>query len=81
VSATVGSDPPGTPTAEMVARCKRRQRVVSGGFGSPDDSGQATPKFLTSRREGKRGWNVLAIQGNNGFPTEVTAYAYCEKKR
>ena len=34
-----------TPSASVIAHCKRRERVVSGGFGSPDDSGEATPRF------------------------------------
>jgi hypothetical protein len=80
-SATVGSDPPATETAEILARCKPKQRVVSGGFGSTDDSGEATPRVLTSRREGKRGWAVTAFVGSNGLPVEVTTYAYCEKKK
>ena len=70
-----------TPSAKVIARCKRRERVVSGGFGSPDDSGEATPRFLTSKRVGKRRWAVSAFYGNNGAPIAITAYAYCERKR
>jgi hypothetical protein len=76
----ISSDPPDPDTADLLVRCKRGQRVVSGGFGSPDDSGEATPRVLTSMKEGRRGWAVRAFLGSNGLPTEVTAYAYCEKK-
>ena len=70
-----------TPSASVIAHCKRRERVVSGGFGSPDDSGEATPRFLASKRMGKRRWKVSAFYGNNGAPIQITAYAYCERKR
>ena len=43
--------------------CKRRERVVSGGFGSPNASGEATPRFLASKRMGKRRWKVSAFYG------------------
>jgi hypothetical protein len=80
-SAMLGSDPPAVETAEILARCKRKERVVSGAFGSTDASGEATPRVLTSMREGKRGWAVTAFVGSNGMPAELTAYAYCERKR
>jgi len=78
-STTISSDT--TESADIQARCKRRQRVVSGGFGSPDDSGEATPRFLTSSKRGKRAWGVEAFVGGTGAPIEFTIYAYCEKKR
>jgi hypothetical protein len=80
-SQRISSDPPDPQTAELLVRCKRNQRVVSGGFGSPDDSGESTPRVMTSMRVGQRGWAVTAFLGSNGLPTEVTAYAYCEKKK
>jgi hypothetical protein len=51
--------------------CKRKQRVVSGGFAHP------TPNFgaRTSKRDGKRGWHLLAHASD-----ELTVYAYCEPK-
>lgn len=70
-----------TPSASVIAHCKRRERVVSGGFGSPDDSGEATPRFLASKRMGKRRWKVSAFYGNAGATIQITAYAYCERKR
>jgi hypothetical protein len=79
-SQRISSDPPDPDTAELLVRCKRGQRVVSGGFGSPDDSGEATPRVLTSMKRGRRGWAVTAFLGSTGLPIEVTAYAYCEKK-
>jgi hypothetical protein len=75
----VSSDIPNSETAEILVRCKRNQRVISGGFGSPDDEGDNTPRVLTSKKQGKRGWSVTAIVGGLGLTVEVTAYAYCEK--
>lgn len=80
-SGLVGGDPPAEQTAELLARCKRKERIVAGGFGSTDNSGEATPRVLTSRKQGKRGWAETVILGSNGLNTEVTAYAYCEKKK
>lgn len=78
-SAPLSSD--ADESAVIEARCKRKQRVVSGGFGSPDDSGGDTPVVFTSKKAGRRSWGVGAFVGITGNPTEVTAYAYCEKKK
>jgi hypothetical protein len=69
-----------TRSADVIARCKRRERAISGGFGSPDFSNQDTAKVFASRRAGKRGWSVNSFYGDFGAPVEVTAYAYCERK-
>jgi hypothetical protein len=59
---------------EQDAACKRRQRVISGGFAGPDFSdGGIRPS--ASMKVGKRTWQV----GGYAFG-EVTVYAYCEKK-
>jgi hypothetical protein len=79
-TATISDMSPETSSADFQARCKRRERVVSGGFGSPDDSGEFTPRFLTSKKLGKRGWEVEAFLGSMGGTIEVTAHAYCERK-
>jgi hypothetical protein len=79
-SGVVSTDIPDALTAELVARCKRRERVVAGGFGSTDDSGESTPRVLTSRKQGRRSWAVTAIVGSMGLTVDVTAYAYCEKR-
>ena len=68
-----------TPSAKVIARCKRRERRL-GGLRNPDDSGEATPRFLASKRR-KRRWAVSAYYGDNGGPIAITAYAYCERKR
>jgi hypothetical protein len=78
VSTTLSDVPPNTPFDSATARCKRGERVVSGGFGSPDDSGSATPRFMASKRAGRRGWKVSGFYGNIGAPIEITSYAYCE---
>jgi hypothetical protein len=79
-SDVVSSDIPDSETAEILVRCKRKERVISGGFGVPDDEGENTPRVLTSKKQGRRGWSVTAIVGNFGLTAEVTAYAYCERK-
>ena len=78
VSTTLSDVPPNTPFDAVTARCKRGERVVAGGFGSPDDSGSATPRFMASKRVGRRGWKVSGFYGNIGAPIEITSYAYCE---
>jgi hypothetical protein len=56
---------------ELEATCKRRQRVVSGGFAG------AFPFFqpYASMKVGKRSWRLQAQMND-----EATMYAYCEKK-
>jgi hypothetical protein len=69
-------DEPGIHTA--VAQCKPKQRVISGGFDFglfPD----ADAFVSSSHKEGKRGWSVSAV--DIIAATELTAYAYCEKKK
>jgi hypothetical protein len=79
-STTLSDTAPNTPFDSVVARCGGNQRAVSGGFGSPDDSGEATPRFMTSKKVGRRGWKVAAFYGSIGAPIEITAYAYCERR-
>jgi hypothetical protein len=68
---------PGPDQADITAKCKRRERVVSGGYtGPPLESGGALVE--ASHRVGKRGWKVSAITGATNTE-EVTAFAYCEK--
>ena len=77
-STTLSDVPPNTPFDAATARCRRGERVVAGGFGSPDDSGSATPKFMASKRAGRRRWIASGFYGNIGAPIEITSYAYCE---
>ena len=79
VSTTLSDVPPNTPFGAATAHCKRGERVVAGGFGSPDDSGSATPRFMASKRVGRRRWKVSGFYGNIGAPIEITSYAYCER--
>jgi hypothetical protein len=80
-SALVGSDIGAEESAELLARCKRKERVVSGGFGSPDGSEDSTPQVMTSKKQGRRGWAETVKQGGTGLNTEAVAYAYCEKTK
>jgi hypothetical protein len=67
----------GDPDTE-VARCKRNERVVSGGWDT-DSDGVATVAYgTTSRRDGKRAWEATATAG--GDPQPLTVYAYCLKQ-
>ncbi len=55
----------------IVARCRRGQEAVSGGFDMPDTEALVT----SSKREGKRRWAVTVIGG----PGTYKAFAYCDK--
>ena len=61
---------------DVVARCKRGSRAISGGFDTPPASGEQA-SVLASHRVGKRGWLVRAA---TALPQSepLTAYAYCE---
>jgi hypothetical protein len=61
---------------ELKARCSRKQRVVSGGFAGGLDFGAESIEPFTSMKVGKRGWRVVGYARG-----DVTAYAYCEKKK
>jgi hypothetical protein len=62
---------------DLEATCKRKRRVVSGGFAGPDaSSGGELIRPFASMKVGRRGWHL------DGFGAgEVTVYAYCEKKK
>jgi hypothetical protein len=68
----------GTDADEAVARCKRGQRVVSGGFETKNFPGEGGPFVYASRKQGRRGWLVRVLATE---PEEFTSYAYCEKKK
>ena len=71
--------PDGDPETE-VARCKRNQRVVSGGFDTESDREAVTVGHSTvSRRAGKRAWEVSAFA--EADPQPLTVFAYCLKQR
>jgi hypothetical protein len=65
------------PTATAIAKCKRKQRVVSGGF-AQDPLTESGPFAYESQKQGRRTWRVSVFAS---VPTEFTAYAYCEKKK
>jgi hypothetical protein len=67
-----GGDP-----VDAVARCKRGERVVSGGFQTEHFPGDGGPFVYASRKQGKRGWLVRVLATE---PEEFTSHAYCEKK-
>jgi hypothetical protein len=67
------------PTGTVLAKCKRKQKLRSGGFeGEFSDVPDIVGLPVGSRREGKRGWEVTGLN-TDGSP-EITAYAYCDKK-
>ena len=68
----------GNESASVVAQCKRKQQLRSGGFEGEYPGGMTAGQVDGSRRVGKRGWEVTGI----GFGPErgLTAYAYCQKK-
>ncbi len=65
-------------TATAVAKCKRSQRVVSGGFAQEDFPVEGGPFTYESVKDGKRKWRVSATSLGS---SDITAYAYCEKKK
>ena len=69
-------------TAATTAKCPKRRRVLSGGFeGTVSDGTTIGDVFPhTSRKAGARRWRVEAINSSMN-PGELTAYAYCEKRR
>jgi hypothetical protein len=62
---------------ELIAKCKKSQRVVSGGFASDSIVSKGGPFYQESRKQGKRKWVVSVVAVGS---VEITAYAYCEKK-
>jgi hypothetical protein len=61
-----------------VARCKRGQRVISGGFQTENFASEGGPFVYASRKQGRRGWIVRV---RSTAPETFTSYAYCWKKR
>jgi hypothetical protein len=62
------------------ARCKRNQRVVSGGFDTDSDLASSQVGIGTaSRRAGKRAWEATAYAGS-GQASDLTVLAYCLKQ-
>jgi hypothetical protein len=59
----------------VTAECKRRSRVVSGGFDVDTDDLTRVP---VSKREGKRGWTTTATPSGLD-PATLTTYAYCDR--
>jgi hypothetical protein len=85
-STTIEAEP---DTRTATAKCKKGQKVVSGGFDNPDFGSdiQLEPQILayTSVKVGKRKWTASGFNnGNRGDPSGTgtfTVYAYCEKKK
>lgn len=65
---------------EAAAKCKRRQRVVSGGFDLESDWKTTRGFIIESRKRGKRNWEIAAFGGPLA-EHPIVAYAYCEKKK
>jgi hypothetical protein len=60
------------------ARCKRKERVVSGGWDTESDGVTTAAYSTTSRRTGKRSWEATATAAAASQPLNV--YAYCLKQ-
>ena len=60
-----------------VAKCKRGQRVISGGFETENFPSKGGPFVSASRKQGPRKWRVRIRAAG---PEEFTSYAYCERK-
>lgn len=71
-SSAVLGDQEDTPT-EIVARCRRGQEAVAGGFDMPDTEALVA----SSKRKGKRRWAVTVVGG----PGTYQAFAYCDKSK
>jgi hypothetical protein len=67
----------GEPETEE-ARCKQKQRVVSGGFDTDSDAVTTLGIGTASRRETKRAWEATAF-ADAGTPN-LTVFAYCLKQ-
>jgi hypothetical protein len=67
-------------SASVSAKCKHRRQLRSGGFESEFGPTVSEGALVNeSRRDGKRRWDVTA--DSFGGEQQLTAYAYCEKKR
>ena len=70
---------PGPVDADVIAGCRRGERVVSGGFASdtvPLPGKGMLVDITASRKVGKRKWRVSAIA--IGTQPTITVFAYCE---
>jgi hypothetical protein len=68
-------------TNSVVARCKRRERAISGGFAGEFDPSGTGPYVLTygSQKLGARKWEVSGY--NDGLEAAtLTSYVYCRKR-
>jgi hypothetical protein len=64
---------------ELERKCKRDQRVVSGGFAvvpELSEGGESGIFPLVSIKVGRRGWHLEGLAQE-----EATVFAYCEKKK
>lgn len=66
----------GVGVSDAVAKCAKGQRVLSGGFKLTG----LEPILLASKRVGGRAWKASASVGYPG-EAELTAFAYCKRKR
>ncbi len=67
----------GIEEVDAVAKCKRSQRVVSGGFETENFVFKGGPFVHASRKQGRRRWLVTIL---DVVSETFTSYAYCEKK-
>ena len=79
-SATANAD--SGEVASATAKCKRKQRAVSGGFeGTWFDQPGETTEIAESRRKGKRGWEASTSAFTTSPPVPWEAFVYCIDKK
>jgi hypothetical protein len=65
-------------TATATAKCKRGSEAVAGGYASDDPAPNFHP--FRSNRDGKRKWTVEVYKFFTGTDSELTVFAYCDKR-
>ena len=71
----------GSTIGAATARCPRRSRAISGGFGTSTPVAPISGAIpFESTRQGRRAWRVTAILGTDIAAT-LTSYVYCSRRR
>jgi hypothetical protein len=68
----------GSSLGSVTARCKRGEKVISGGFDNPDFDAQPWLIFA-SYRSGARSWTAAA-ENSSGGDGQLDVFAYCRKR-
>lgn len=70
----------GNEVNEVTARCGRGERVAFGGFSGDVTANEAFVLLRGLARTSARKWAVTAVNENEFFSGELTAFAYCAEK-